>query len=451
MTTAEAIKNRIIKTELVDIDKLTPFQGKLKTLDDKNFNKLRKSIIEEGFSFTVHVWENGGVTYIIDGHQRVSVLTQMRKQGIEIPPISCSFVSAGTYRDAKKLVLLAISQYGKIQKDGFLDFVDGEDFDFGDYDFPDLSFDLNELFEVKAESDFDESKEDDVPDDAPSRVQPGDIWQLGDHRLMCGDSTSKDDVQSLFGKEKAKLCFTSPPYSDQREYRGGKELSTEKLAKFISVAANSVELFAVNLGISRKEGQINCYWDDYIKEANGAGLKLLSWNIWDRSGAGFTVGQISAMFAIEHEWIFIFGKKPEKLNLTIENKLSGESAWGVSSVRGSDGGLRSGHDKGKTRTHRQLGTIFKSDIARNFKQDSSSSSHPAQFPVEFPTSYIEACTNPGDWVHEPFCGSGTTIIACEKTGRKCFGMELDPHYCDIIITRWETLTGKRAERISSGR
>lgn len=145
MTTAEAIKNRIIKTELVDIDQLTPFQGKLKTLDDKNFNKLRKSIIEEGFSFTVHVWENGGVTYIIDGHQRVSVLTQMRKQGIKIPPISCSFVSAGTYRDAKKLVLLAISQYGKIQKDGFMDFVQGEDFDFGDYDFPDFTPDFDNV------------------------------------------------------------------------------------------------------------------------------------------------------------------------------------------------------------------------------------------------------------------------------------------------------------------
>lgn len=139
------VKNRIIKTELVDISKLTPFQGKLKTLDDKNFNKLRKSIIDEGFSFTVHVWENGGVTYIIDGHQRVSVLTQMRKQGIEVPPISCSFVSAKTYRDAKKLVLLAVSQYGKIQKDGFLEFVDGEDFDFEDYDFPDFVMPIPDL------------------------------------------------------------------------------------------------------------------------------------------------------------------------------------------------------------------------------------------------------------------------------------------------------------------
>src|SRR6478609_4594817 len=189
----EAIKNRILKTELVDIDLLTPFQGTLKTLDDKNFNKHRKSIVDEGFSFTVHVWQNADVIYIIDGHQRVSVLTQMRKQGIEIPPISCSFVSAHTYRDAKKLVLLAISQYGKIQKDGFLEFVEGEDFEYDDYDFPDLTFDIGELFKPKEEEkEFDESKEDEVPDDAPTRVARGDIWKLGDHRLMCGDSTSQD-------------------------------------------------------------------------------------------------------------------------------------------------------------------------------------------------------------------------------------------------------------------
>jgi hypothetical protein len=141
----DEVKNRILKTELVDIERLTPFQGKLKSLSDVNFNKLRKSIIEEGFSFTVHVWENADVVYIIDGHQRVSVLHQMRKQGITVPPISCSFVSAKTYRDAKKLVLLAVSQYGKIQKDGFLEFVDGEDFDFADYDFPDLTFDISTM------------------------------------------------------------------------------------------------------------------------------------------------------------------------------------------------------------------------------------------------------------------------------------------------------------------
>lgn len=444
----ETIKNRIIKTELVDIDRLTPFQGTLKTLDDARFNKLRKSILEEGFSFTVHVWENADVIYIIDGHQRVSVLTQMRKQGYEVPPINCAFVSAKTYRDAKKLVLLAVSQYGKIQKEGFIDFVQGEDFDFGDFDFPDLTFDLADLsFDVSeppGERQYDETKEDEVPETAPPRVQKGELWQLGNHRLLCGDSTSSEDVQKLFGDRKAKLCFTSPPYADQREYKGGKELSTELLARFISTAAPACELFAVNLGLSRKNGEVNQYWDDYIDEANSAGLKLLSWNIWDKGEAG-SIGNQTAMFAITHEWIFVFGKKPTELNKTVPNKSAGLLA-NHSGNRQADGTVKKSTKEIVVGEFSQLKTIYQVS-AQKARDDID---HPARFPVQFPLGYIEACTNPGDWVYEPFCGSGTTIIAAEKTGRNCLGMELDPGYCDIIIARWENITGEKAVLVTEG-
>ncbi len=134
----KAIKLRIVKTESVDIAELEPFQGSLKTLSEVNFNKLRNLIIEEGFSFAVHVWENAGVKYIIDGHQRVSVLVQMRGEGFEVPPITCNFISAKKYSEAKKLVLMAVSQYGKMNLSGFEEFVDSEDFVFDDFDFPDF-------------------------------------------------------------------------------------------------------------------------------------------------------------------------------------------------------------------------------------------------------------------------------------------------------------------------
>lgn len=137
------IENHILKTELVDIEQLTPLQGGLKTLSDENFNKLRQSLIDKGFQFTAHVWESGGVTYIIDGHQRVHVMKQMRKGGWEIPPITCSFVKAATYHDAKELILYSVSQYGKVDSGGFTEFVDGEDFDLGKFDFPDFNLDIH--------------------------------------------------------------------------------------------------------------------------------------------------------------------------------------------------------------------------------------------------------------------------------------------------------------------
>ena len=143
------IENHILKTELLDIDHLTPLQGELKKLSDENFNKLRKSLIEKGFQFTVHVWEQGGTTYIIDGHQRVHVMKQLRKAGWEIPPITCSFVKADTYHDAKELILYSISQYGKIDKQGYDDFTLNEGFDMTSFDLPDfylpISFDESQL------------------------------------------------------------------------------------------------------------------------------------------------------------------------------------------------------------------------------------------------------------------------------------------------------------------
>lgn len=139
------IENHILKTELIDIDQLTPLQGDLKKLSDKNFNKLRQSLIDKGFQFTVHVWEQGGITYIIDGHQRVHVMKQLRKAGWEIPPITCAFVKAATYHDAKELILYAISQYGKLDKEGFESFIQGEDFDLVQFDFPDFDFEVEEI------------------------------------------------------------------------------------------------------------------------------------------------------------------------------------------------------------------------------------------------------------------------------------------------------------------
>jgi hypothetical protein len=152
------IENHILKTELLDISELTPLQGNLKKLSDANFNKLRDSLIEKGFQFTVHVWESGGVTYIIDGHQRVHVLQQLRKSGWDIPPITCAFVKADNYHEAKELILYAISQYGKIDKQGFDEFTLNEDFDLISFDLPDFKIDVPSL--------------DDLSDDNSEGIEP---------------------------------------------------------------------------------------------------------------------------------------------------------------------------------------------------------------------------------------------------------------------------------------
>jgi DNA modification methylase len=200
----------------------------------------------------------------------------------------------------------------------------------------------------------------------------------------------------------------------------------------------------VNLGIARKDGALVRYWDDYIAAAEKSDLKLLSWNIWNRQGfAGFSVAQITAMFAIEHEWILIFGKNPKKLNHTVFNKSAGERSAGTN--RQKDGTLKK-IEGVKVGAKRQLGTIYSGGVEAN-----PEGNHPATFPIDFPVSHIEAMTSVGDYVFEPFAGSGTTLIAAEKLERKCLAIELDPAYCDVIVKRWEALTGEKAVLESASR
>lgn len=307
-------------------------------------------------------------------------------------------------------------------------------------------FDIDSLgipdFKVdRSEKDDELGDPDEIPEVKEPKAKLGQIYQLGNHRLMCGDSTDPENISILFDGKNAELCFTSPPYSDQRNYNGGKDLSTQKLAQFITAAKDSCAYFAVNLGYQRKDGEVYPYWDDYINEAKKSGFKFLSWNIWNKGECG-SIGNQTAMFGISHEWIFVFGPETKDLNRTIENKNGGH--WNNhSSIRNKDGSITKGKNR-FVRSHSQLKTVY--DCVPQKSRDEID--HPARFPVEFPVGYIEAFTAPNECVYEPFGGSGTTLIACEKTNRKCFMMELDPHYIDVIIARWEKYTGQAAKLLT---
>lgn len=250
---------------------------------------------------------------------------------------------------------------------------------------------------------------DDDGDSSETRVKLGDIYQLGEHRLICGDSTDAETVARLMDGQRAKMLFTSPPYSDMRTYDGGdesreKDLSVNNLAKFISVYGAYTDLQVVNLGVQRKNRNIFPYWNAYLDIAKDAGYKLLAWNVWQKNTCG-SIGNQDALVPIAHEWIFVFGR-------------------GLKDARTIDSVLDCGVEHGSVRKL-----------------------HPAVFPEMLPKAYIEAMTDKGDIVIEPFGGSGTTMIVCEKTGRRCFICELDEHFADVIIERWERETGKRAVKL----
>ena len=266
----------------------------------------------------------------------------------------------------------------------------------------------------------------------------GDIVELGRHRLMCGDSINPEHVAALMQDDHAKLLFTSPPYSDIYEYSGN-DLSPQTLAQFIPAFRDYLDIMCVNLGLKKRNHEIITYWDEYIAAAHSCGLKLLSWNVWDKINPGNICQQLY-MFPLRHEFIFVFGQAPTKLNRTIPKHgrdfLRGTVLPDGRKARDPDGTLHfttsnhQYHEKNK-----QLETVIQCGAVK-----SRPVWYPAQMPERLAEEYIKACTNEGDTVIDPFGGSGTTLIACEKLSRKCFIMEINPQACKIIRQRYYKFT-----------
>lgn len=269
-------------------------------------------------------------------------------------------------------------------------------------------------------------------------MNEGEVVTLGNHRVMCGDCTQTEDVSRLMQDTHAKLLFTSPPYSDIYEYSGN-NLDPAHLASFIPAFRDHADIMCVNLGIKKRNHEIITYWDEYIHAAHSCGLKLLSWNVWDKINPG-SIAQQRFMFPLRHEFIFVFGEAPVKLNRTIP-KIDRDFKRGAvlpdgRKVRDPDGTLHfttsnhQYHEKNKP-----LETVITCGAVK---------SRPvwgiAQMPETLAIEYIKACTQEGDTVIDPFGGSGTTLIACEKLNRKCLIMEINSASCDTIIKRYKALT-----------
>ncbi len=304
-----------------------------------------------------------------------------------------------------------------------LDFLSDFDFDFG-------------IEEEEEETEIVEDEAPEVDEDADPIAKLGDIWQLGRHRLMCGSSTDENDVAKLMNGNSAKILFTSPPYSDMREYNGGKDLSVNNIARFITTYRAYTDYQCVNLGLQRKDHEIVQYWDEYISNAKDCGYKLMAWNVWDKLMCG-SIGQQSAFFPIRHEWIFVFGTEFYEINQTWAKKEENIKEAKQRNVRQADGSMKASGTGDMSNEYKKMESV----LPLYAELGAIRSLHPATFPVQLPSEYIQAMTNKDDIVIEPFCGSGTTLIACEQLDRVCYGMELDPKYCDVILQRYINLTG----------
>ena len=398
--------------EIKKISELTPAPYNPRESTEKQESQLKQSL--KKFGVVEPIIYNKQTGYIVGGHFRVRELQKLGYTEIE-----CVIVDLSE-EDEKELNIRLNANTGQWDWDELANNFELEDLNDWGLEVPNMKH------ELEAEDDDFAIPEGGIETD----IVLGDLFEIGEHRLLCGDSTDSDAVARLMNGEKAELLFTSPPYSDMREYNGEKDLSVNNLAEFIPTWMPFVEYQVINLGIQRKDHEIIPYWNEYIEKANNCGKKLLSWNIWVKPNAS-SLGQQTAMFPINIEFIFVFGNKAKELNRTIPCEQAGKEY--TRQQRGKDGNIQKG-DKHKRNDFKKLHTaLFTNQETKPFGD------HPAPFPIDLPVEYIKAMTDEKDIVVESFLGSGTTMVAAQQLKRKCYGMELDPKYCQVIIDRMKKL------------
>ena len=277
-------------------------------------------------------------------------------------------------------------------------------------------FDLSELPEwgleglVEVEQLDPEITEDEVPsnEQVETRVKRGDIWKLGEHRLMCGDSTVITDVEKLMGGEKADLLLTDPPYNVA--YEGGtKEKLTIKNDK-------------------QDDAQFLQFLNDCFSCAFSVLKEGASFYVWhaDSEGLNFRLAIKNAGLTLKQNLIWV-------KNSMVLGRQDYQWRHEPCLYGWKEGAAHNWY------SDRKQTTILE------FDRPTRSAEHPTMKPIALFAYQLGNSTQRGGLVLDLFGGSGTSIIASEQTGRKCYTMELDEHYCDVILTRWENLTGKKAE------
>lgn len=271
------------------------------------------------------------------------------------------------------------------------------------------------------------------------QVKTGDLFRIGEHRLLCGDSTKREDVERVIQTNKASMCFTSPPYAEQRDYKIGDfdwlELMTGVSEQAIFACKENASIL-INLGLVHVDGKVFRYWDPWIDWMEENKQPLYGWYVWDKMSG--LMGDWRGRLAPAHEWIFHFANKPNRANKTAPTKYAEN---GVTHYKKDKVGLRekSGKMTGFTMAGEQVNATKVIDsVIRCQPQRGGIPGHPAPFSVEFASTLIEVYSQVGEYVYEPFCGSGTSIVACQNLGRMSLSVELEPQYCAVILERMTT-------------
>jgi DNA modification methylase len=392
----------IKKWKLQDI---IPSDYNPRIISDEELKKLNDSM--EKFGYIEPIIVNKRNNHIIGGHQRYKILCKKFKETDEIEVVETDLdelqektlnialnkISGEFDDEALSILLKELQDTDKdlLKYTGF-DLVDVEQY------LRDLPHEL-----------LDDEPED--PEKITTEIKNGDLIQLGKHFLLCGNSEKKEDVEKLVNGNKCDMIFTDPPYSVNYEKKT-KEIFKNNSYNVIQNDELSVEDISINIWKPAFKNMFDVAKDEcsfYMTMPQGGDQMMMmmkeNWKvkhelIWVKPSAAFSMNRLD--YDYQHEPIMYGWKK--KHNWYGKGKYT-KSVWNI------------GRDTDKL--------------------------HPTMKPIELITNAIENSSKTNDIVLDPFLGSGSTLIACEQTNRICYGLEIDPHYCEVICQRWEKLTNQK--------
>lgn len=435
---------KIADVQTVPIKDLRPYERNAKIHNRDQVEKIAASIQEFGFISPCLIDRDMN---IIAGHGRV-----MAAELLNMEAVPCVFIE-GLTEEQRRAYILADNRLTEL----------------GEWDMELVNSELDELasagfaveitgFDWDSATELDTFEDNYDPDSEqasalPSRTAQGDIWQLGDHRLMCGDSSSKEDVDTLFNGALAAFVFTDPPYgvaigSKNKaigELKGPSNAITEDIIGDTLPPEDLYEMLVKAFSNLRDHCEDYCSY--YVSSPQGgelslmmmmmmrdAGLPVRHMLIWVKSSAAFSLGRLD--YDYRHEPIFYTWTQSHR--------------------------FRGGYDNTVIDENQRLELLSKAelkDLVHALKRDgettaiycdkpNKSSLHPTMKPIKLVARFMYNSSEEGDIVADLFGGSGTTLMVAEQLHRKCYMMEYDPHYCDVIIDRWEQLTGQKAVKIN---
>lgn len=425
------------------VETLIPYARNPRTHSDAQVAKIAASIVEYGWTNPVLVDGDNGV---IAGHGR---LAAARKLGLDEVPV----IELGHLTPAQKRAYVISDNRLALDAgwDEELLALELAELSEAGYDLALTAFDESEIDALLADettgSDGEQEEAgNDAVDDVPktpkipvSRV--GDVWALGAHRLICGDAADASVVAALMQGERARLCFTSPPYGNQRDYTTSGIADWDALMRgvFAQLPMADDAQVLVNLGLIHRDNEFVPYWDGWLGWMRTQGWRRFAWYVWDQ-GPGMP-GDWAGRFAPSFEFVFHFNRASRKPNKIVPCKHAGQeshlrsdgSSTAMRSKEGEVGGWT--HAGQPTQDTRIPDSVIR--VMRHKGKIGQDIDHPAVFPVALPQFVIEAYSDEGDLVFEPFGGSGTTMLAAQRTGRICRTVEIAPEYVDVAVRRFQ--------------